>query len=249
MVCVIAWLTLAQGVALLTPARAANGMPALKSPNNADYSTIYETSGTTSTQTVNVTVSGGLSTGTVHVWSTDMGSANNADYFVRQADITPSNGAYTLTMQPNRIYTVTTTTGQGKGTATSPATSGLALPYADNFDGYANRGLARYFQDMQGSYETRACAAGSKVRPSKGIVRTLAATAKGAFRAVGGAATITASDGTWIVSDRCDGTMTEVGRGRVVVRDTKLDRDFTLRSGQGYLARAKLFAAKKNRDG
>jgi hypothetical protein len=94
---------------------------------------------------------------------------------------------------------------------------------------------------------TRACAAGSTVRPAKGIVRTLAATAKGAFRAVGGAATITAADGTWIVSDRCDGTMTEVGRGRVTVHDTKLDRTFTLRPGQGYLAKAKLFAAKKNR--
>ncbi len=68
---------------------------------------------------------------------------------------------------------------------------------------------------------SRACAAGSKVRPIKGIVRTLAATAKGAFRAVGASATITASDGTWIVSDRCDGTMTEVGRGKVVVHDTQ----------------------------
>ena len=28
-------------------------------------------------------------------------------------------------------------------------------------------------------------------------------------------ATVTASDGTWIVSDRCDGTLTEVGRGKV----------------------------------
>jgi hypothetical protein len=95
---------------------------------------------------------------------------------------------------------------------------------------------------------SRACAAGSRNRPAKGIVRTLAATAKGAFRAIGGAATITASDGTWIVSDRCDGTLTEVGRGRVVVRDSKLHRSFTLRSGQGYLARAKLFTVKKKRN-
>jgi hypothetical protein len=94
---------------------------------------------------------------------------------------------------------------------------------------------------------SRACAAGSAVRPIKGIVRTLAATAKGAFRALGAAGTVTAGDGTWIVSDRCDGTMTEVGRGKVVVHDTKLDKDFTLRSGQGYLAKAKLFAARTKR--
>jgi hypothetical protein len=140
--------------------RANGSYVSLKSTNNTDYSTIYETSGTTSTQTVNVTVSGGLSTGTVRVWSTDMGSSNPAAYFVRQADIQPSNGSYTLTMQPNRIYTLTTTSGQGKGTAASPASSSLGLPYSDNFDSYAVRKSPRYFEDMQGSYETRACAAG-----------------------------------------------------------------------------------------
>ncbi|MEV4315710.1 ricin-type beta-trefoil lectin domain protein [Actinocrispum sp. NPDC049592] len=140
--------------------RANGSYVSLKSPNNADYSTIYETSGSTTAQTVNVTVSGGLSTGTVRVWATDMGSSNPADWFVRQADVVPVNGAYSLTLQPNRIYTVTTTAGQGKGTAAGPAASALGLPYSDNFDGYAARMSPRYFEDMQGSYETRPCAAG-----------------------------------------------------------------------------------------
>ena len=96
---------------------------------------------------------------------------------------------------------------------------------------------------------SRACAAGAGVRPIKGVVRTLSATAKGAFRTIGGASTISATDGTWIVSDRCDGTMTEVGRGKVTVHDTRLKKDFTLRSGQGYLAKAKLFAAKLRKTG
>ena len=90
----------------------------------------------------------------------------------------------------------------------------------------------------------RACASGSAVRPIKGVVRTLSATAKGNFRTVGGASTTTATNGAWIVSDRCNGTLTEVGRGKVTVHDTKLQKDFTLRSGQGYLARARLFAAR-----
>ncbi|MEU4745903.1 galactosylceramidase, partial [Actinosynnema sp. NPDC023658] len=89
----------------------------LKSTNNTDYSTIYETSTTGSAQTVTVNVTGGLSTGALHVWSTDLGSSNPADWFVRQPDVTPSGGAYSLSLQPNRIYSVTTTTGQGKGTA------------------------------------------------------------------------------------------------------------------------------------
>jgi O-glycosyl hydrolase len=140
--------------------RANGSYVSLKSTNNTDYSTIYETSGSTAAQTVNVAVSGGLSAGTVHVWSTDMGSSNSADWFVRQSDVTPSGGSYTLTLQPNRIYTVTTTTGQGKGTAVGPAARGLALPYSDTFDGYAVRKQPKYTEDMQGSFETRACAAG-----------------------------------------------------------------------------------------
>ena len=144
--------------------RANGSYISLKSPNNADYSTIYETSGATAAQTVNVAVSGGLRTGTVHVWSTAMASSNPADFFVKQADVVPANGLYSLTLQPNRIYTVTTTAGGGKGTATSPPPGPLALPYTDNFDGYADRGMARYFETMQGAYEVRDCAAGRSGR-------------------------------------------------------------------------------------
>ena len=144
--------------------RANGSYVSLKSPNNSDYSTIYETSGATAAQTVNVRVTGGLSAGTVHVWSTDMGSASSSSWFVRQADVVPAGGSYSLTLQPNRIYSVTTTTGQAKGTATSPAAGGLALPYSDNFDGYADRGMARYFQTMQGAYEVRGCSAGRSGR-------------------------------------------------------------------------------------
>lgn len=144
--------------------RAYGSYVSLKSTNNTDYSTIYETSGASAAQTVSVQVSGGLSTGTVHVWSTDMGSSNSADFFVRQPDVVPSTGSYTLTLQPNRIYSVTTTTGQGKGTAAGPTAAALPLPYSDNFDGYADRGMARYFQTMQGAYEVRGCAAGRSGR-------------------------------------------------------------------------------------
>jgi O-glycosyl hydrolase len=140
--------------------RANGSYISLKSTNNTDYSTVYETTSATAAQTVNVDVSGGLKTGTVHVWSTDLNSASQADYFVRQSDIDASSGSYSLTLQPNRIYTVTTTTGQGKGTASGPAPSALPLPYSDNFDGYANRDMAKYFSTMQGAYEVRACSAG-----------------------------------------------------------------------------------------
>jgi hypothetical protein len=132
----------------------------LKSPNNSDYSTVIETTTATSAQTVNVTVKNGLSTGTVHVWTTAVNTPNPATAMIHSQDITPSNGSYSLTVQPGYIYTLTTTTGQGKGTATSPAAAQQPLPYSDNFDSYATRGMAKYFSTMQGAYEIRPCVAG-----------------------------------------------------------------------------------------
>jgi len=63
-------------------------------------------------------------------------------------------------LQPGRVYTISTTTGQGKGTATSPGSGGLSLPYADNFDGYATGAEAKYLMDWQGAFEVAACGGG-----------------------------------------------------------------------------------------
>jgi O-glycosyl hydrolase len=132
----------------------------LRSPSGTDYSTVVETMDATSAQTLTFTVAGGLSQGTVHVWSTNVKSSNPADYFVRGTDITPSGGRFSLTVQPGRVYSVTTTSGQGKGTATSPAQGSLALPYSDTFDGYAVSSEAKYLMDQEGSFEIVGCGGG-----------------------------------------------------------------------------------------
>jgi len=132
----------------------------LRSPSTGDYSTIIETMDAGGAQTLNFTVTGGLSTGAVHVWSSNVRSSNQSDYMVRGADITPSNGTFSLTVQPGYVYSFTTTTGQGKGTATSPAQGNLALPYSDTFDSYATGREAKYLMDQQGSFEIAGCAAG-----------------------------------------------------------------------------------------
>ena len=86
--------------------------------------------------------------------------------------------------------------------------------------------------------------------PGKGIaVRSLSMTAKGVFRAVGGAATTTPAKGTatFITTDRCDGTVTEVGRGSVAVIAKKGGKRKVVRAGRAYIVRARLFQAKRNR--
>jgi hypothetical protein len=88
--------------------------------------------------------------------------------------------------------------------------------------------------------------------PLKGVrVRSLSMTAKGVFRAVGGAATVAPAKGTatFVTTDRCDGTVTEVGRGRVAVIAKKTGKKRTVKAGQAYIVRLRLFAARKGRRG
>nr|WP_239096434.1 RICIN domain-containing protein [Streptomyces sp. SID11385] len=132
----------------------------VKSNTSDDYSTILETTTATGSQTVQLAVKGGLSAGTVHVWSTKVDSPSDATSFVRGQDITPVDGHYSLTLRPGYVYTLSTLGGQGKGTATAPAAHPLALPYRDDFDSTATGGEARYLSDMQGSYEAQPCAGG-----------------------------------------------------------------------------------------
>ncbi|MFG2698352.1 ricin-type beta-trefoil lectin domain protein [Kitasatospora sp. NPDC048407] len=140
--------------------RANGSYVTLKSPNGADYSTVLETMDATAAQTVALTITGGLSTGRVHVWSTDLSTTDTSDDFVQQKDVLPSHGTYTLTLQPGHIYTVTTTTGQGKGTATAPAAAPLNLPYTDDFDRPAATTSPKYFSDMNGAFRTGPCGGG-----------------------------------------------------------------------------------------
>jgi hypothetical protein len=144
--------------------RANGSYVTLRDPNTGNYSVVIETLDATAAQTFTATVTGGLSTGAVHVWSSLVSSNNAADLFARLSDVTPSNGSYTVTLQPGRLYTLSTTTGQGKGTAASPAAGSMALPYTDNFDGYAVGREAKYLADMQGAFEIVQCGATKCVR-------------------------------------------------------------------------------------
>ncbi|HEV2373980.1 MAG TPA: ricin-type beta-trefoil lectin domain protein [Streptosporangiaceae bacterium] len=132
----------------------------LKSPDHSDWSSVIETMDATAAQTVTYNVTGGLSTGAVHVWSTDVSSTNPATWFVHSQDITPNNGSFSLTVQPGFVYSVTTTTGQGKGTAVSPSPGPLSLPYSDSFSSDPVDVQPRYFTQQQGSFQVEPCTGG-----------------------------------------------------------------------------------------
>jgi hypothetical protein len=59
----------------------------------------------------------------------------------------------------------------------------------------------------------------------------------GRFRTYGRHSQATVRGTRWLVSDRCDGTLTLVTKGSVVVRDTVRHRRLVLHAGERYLAR------------
>jgi hypothetical protein len=86
-----------------------------------------------------------------------------------------------------------------------------------------------------------------RCRPAKakGAVRTLSATTTGLHRVIGGASIAAATDATWTTTDRCDGTLTRVSRGRVRVsarRGAATSRTVTAR--RSHLAKARPFAGR-----
>jgi Glycosyl hydrolase family 59/Secretion system C-terminal sorting domain len=132
----------------------------LKSSDNKDYSIIVEMVDATIAQTATINVTGGFSTNSVHVWATNINSSNSSDYFVKEQDIIPNSGTYSVTFQPGYVYTISTTTGQGKGTATSPLSATLKLPYTDNFEEDSLGVIPKYFDSIQGAFEVDSCRGG-----------------------------------------------------------------------------------------
>ncbi|HEX6026111.1 MAG TPA: hypothetical protein VFZ00_29230 [Solirubrobacter sp.] len=89
-----------------------------------------------------------------------------------------------------------------------------------------------------------ACASG----PSKGaVVRTMSAVVKGYFRVLGESTTATARNATFNTVERCNGTVTEVGKGRVTLAVKGRRKPIVVRAGRAYLVRAQQFRVRKGR--
>ena len=124
----------------------------LKSPQG-DYSVIAETKDATEAQAVTFHVVGGLAAGPLCVWR-----SSEAEQFVRQSDVTPVDGTFTLVLEPQSIYSLSTTTGQQKGSFDAvPADTAFPFPYLETFQEYATPAqwgyLPHYTADICGVFE------------------------------------------------------------------------------------------------
>jgi hypothetical protein len=83
------------------------------------------------------------------------------------------------------------------------------------------------------------CPKGKKANAAatKPKTRKLWGEGKGKFRTNGQFSSATVRGTKWVVIDRCDGTLTQVKQGSVLVRDVKAHKNVIVRAGRQYLAR------------
>jgi hypothetical protein len=88
----------------------------------------------------------------------------------------------------------------------------------------------------------RRCPAGQRSPKSLGSkapksVRHLWGNGSGAFRTVGRFSSATIRGTRWLTDDKCNGTLTRVAQGSVMVRDFVRKKNVVVRAGKSYLAK------------
>ena len=128
-------------------------MVTLHNPKTGDYSIIIETKGATTLQPLTIKIGKGLSKEKLCLWR-----SNAQQQFEQLPNISPRGKRFCLELQPNTVYSLSTTTGQQKGTfADIPASQPFPLPYAEDFEQYGNPAswgyLPHYTADIIGAFE------------------------------------------------------------------------------------------------
>jgi hypothetical protein len=117
----------------------------LRSVSGKDWSMIVTTG---SAVEMTVEIVGGLNSGTIHVWK-----SNAQEQFIEQKNILLKKSMVTIKLEPNSIYTLTTTTGQHKGMYVSAPVKPFPFPYKDDFESYSATSTPKYFSDQKGTFE------------------------------------------------------------------------------------------------
>ena len=145
---------------------------ALKSDKTDDYSIIIESMDAKESQKMKFKLSDDLSKKKLSVWR----SVFKKEVFCKEEDLPVSNGTFEITIIPNAIYSLTTTSGQVKGLAQNPvpAKKPFPLPYRSDFENEELGKPGRFFSDQHGTFEVVANPVGAgkclkQLMPVKGI--------------------------------------------------------------------------------
>lgn len=124
----------------------------LRSADKRNWSVVLETIAAQHPQHVSFHIAGGFSASSVHIWET-----NSTRTFEHVADVMPVNGVFAFSFDPDSLYSLTTTTEQGKGTQQPPPAAPFPLPYADNFEDVLLGHAPKYLADQDGAFEAHPC--------------------------------------------------------------------------------------------
>jgi len=125
---------------------------ALRSPDGKNWSVVLETIDAKHPQTVSFQLAGGLAATEIHIWET-----NDSRTFEQVARVKPVEGVFVYTFDPDALYSLTTITGQGKGTAVAPLPAAFPFPYAEDFEQTPLSHTPRYLSDQDGAFEAQPC--------------------------------------------------------------------------------------------
>jgi hypothetical protein len=121
-----------------------------ESPSHNAWSLVTQTTEAPRDQTITVHVDSGLPDSAVHVWSTRLNSTKSSTWFFNRGTVHPKGGTFSYTLQPDFIYSFTTTTGQHKGGPKVPGSKTMPLPYTATPD---QSNEPTYLAPQDGSFE------------------------------------------------------------------------------------------------
>ena len=95
-------------------------------------------------------------------------------YFERLGAVHPVNGRASFVVEPDAVYSLTTTTSQHKGTASPGLDKAFPFPYRDDFEEYRiGVTTPSFFIEQNGSYEVAPCKGGRAGQCLRQVVDTL----------------------------------------------------------------------------
>lgn len=175
----------------------------------------------------------------------------------RQVDVSPVSGTVLVALPGGQFGPLTggeqipvgATVDTRHGTVSLTSAASLAgATQNGEFSGaifkIAQQRVANAVTDLQlagGSFAscTRARRASAARSLPRRTVRSLRGSARGRYRTSGRYSSATVHGTDWTVADRCDGTLTSVRQGVVLVKDFRRHRTITVRAGHSYLAHAR----------
>lgn len=140
---------------------------AMRNPKTGDWSVIIVTG---EKRKVKIAIGNGLNHGPVYVWK-----STKKEQFIRQKPLKLNKDNVELELEPDAIYSITSTTGQTKGSfGPQPEKKPFPFPYKENFESYSSGATPRYFSDQKGTFEVYQFPKGgmclAQIVPEQGIL-------------------------------------------------------------------------------